>query len=149
MTEEKKEVYWPEAKIGLPLQPGQFRSIKDLFKSFNDAPEPEDLTKAMPIMEALFNIRVQDRTPFTVTEPIQYEADRLMQSEHGAKFVPTQCVIPPGTQIMLKSIDEPMRQFLFEDQQGQEHVLPFEAKEDLIRKTDIYTIATNHFYRPE
>ena len=58
--------------------------------------------------------------------------------EKPDKFVDIQKTINPGTQIMLKSLDVGLNEFIFQDAMGNEHPISFDDRNKLMTQTDIY-----------
>jgi hypothetical protein len=54
------------------------------------------------------------------------------------KFVDVIKTILPGTQLMLKSIDTMMQEFIFVDAQQREYALNFVERNNLMTQTDVY-----------
>lgn len=96
------------------------------------------LKKAMPAMSALLKCRLQNKTALKVMRPLVYQTSELQKGSQGAKFVDTQKVLQPGVELILKSLDPNMQEFIFEDQNGTEVVLPYLAQTKLMTCTNIY-----------
>lgn len=98
----------------------------------------EMLNKAMPAMSALLKCRLQSKTPLVVQRPLVYQSSELRTYTNGAKFEDVQKSVYPGTQLILKSLDPNMQEFIFEDQEGNEVVLPYTSQIQLMTQTNIY-----------
>lgn len=149
-----KKVAWPEPKISSAKVAGTYRSMKEAIRKSNEALEEqrlaqEYLRKAEPAMNELFKMRVQNGTPLTVMRPLTYRTSVLNKSGEDdgfynnpqpaqAKFVDDQRTIMPGTQLILKSIDPTLREFIFNDPLGKEHPISFDDKHLLMTQTDVF-----------
>lgn len=114
------------------------------------------LRKAQPAMEALLKTRLVEKTPLLVKSHVVYQTSELhtdynqiwsddeggwvddKDSPRGSYFKDVQKVINPGTQLILKSLDHNLQEFIFEDQNGNEVVLPYGTKQALMMNTNIY-----------
>lgn len=119
----------------------------------------ENLAKALPAMEALLKCRMEDKTPLTIVRPFQYKTSELVHqydqtwddNEGGwvngeVKYSAFQDVvksIPSGTQLILKGLDHNLQEFIFEDQNGEEVVIPYNAKKGLMLQTNVYEDVVN------
>jgi hypothetical protein len=56
----------------------------------------------------------------------------------NSRFVDVEEIIYPGTQLVLKSLDAPMQEFIFEDGTGKEHALNFSYRNQLMTQTDVF-----------
>ena len=125
----------------------------------------ENLVKAMPAMEALLKCRMEDKTPLTVIRPFQYQTSELVHqyeqhwddSEGGwvngevqySAFQDVAKSIQKGTQLILKGLDHNLSEFIFEDQAGNEVVIPYSAKKGLMLQTNIYEDVVNFINKQE
>lgn len=117
------------------------------------------LMKAMPVMTVLLQHRLMNNEPLTVMRPLRYQTSELQSKVNGDddgfyntrkseivndRFIDVIKTITPGTQLILKSIDTMMKEFIFQDAVGNEHVLNFVEKNNLMTQTDIYEMAKNY-----
>ena len=158
-----KKVIWPEAKITSSKPGGTYGSFSELMAKSNkmrleQQKAQELLQKAFPGMLKLLEIKLSNNEPLTVMRPLQYQTSKLSKSDDGmddldrafyntskrkdsedvGKFTDVMITIKPGTQLMLKGIDVPMREFLFEDSNGKKHDINFDDRNKLMTQTDIY-----------
>jgi len=139
---------------------GQYSSGKEYMQKAQASMErqqkaEEVLQKAQPAMEALLKCRLADRTPITVVNPLSYVTSELVtryeqisdprggwmdnkDNPLGSFFQDVQKAVQPGTTLILKSLDPNLQEFIFEDQSGNEVVLPYDAKQQLMTHTNIY-----------
>lgn len=121
----------------------KYTSGKDrLQKAFQVQKEQEQaenmLKKAMPAMSALLKCRLENKTPLEVRRPLVYMTSEMQKSERGASFIDTQKTVNPGTNLILKGLDPNLQEFIFEDENGNEIVLPYTAQKQLMTQTNIY-----------
>lgn len=155
----KKVVRWEAPKIASgKLIKGGYRSFHDMFKK---AIEREDeqreaqmyLQKAMPAMLALLEYKLAHAEPLLVMRPLVYMTSELGKSEDDdgfystrhvdekqsvGKFVDVRKTITPGTQLMLKSLDMSLNEYVFQDARGKEHAISFEDRNLLMTQTSIF-----------
>lgn len=111
--------------------------------------QKEFLQKAQPALEAVLKCRMEDRTPLKVMRPLSYVTSELEKSRTGegevvgGRFIDVQKSLVPGTELIFKSIDSNLQEFIFENQRGEEVALPFTAKQQLMLQTDIYERVVN------
>lgn len=114
----------------------------------------ENFQKALPALESLLKCRLESGSPLVVMRPLTYVTSELVHQyeqtwsnernefvngeSRGAQFQDVQKALRPGTELVLKSLDPNMSEFLFVDQQGNEVALPYSAKMELMTKTNIY-----------
>jgi hypothetical protein len=145
-----KKVIWGQPKISSTEQkPGTYRTYREfLAKAQGLHAEQEQaqayLLKAMPIMSALLEHNLRNREPLIVMRPLNYqtselpEEDGFYKSTSNPKFKDVMKTIMPGTQLMLKSLDMSLQEFVFEDAAGKEHAINFADKNLLLTQTQIY-----------
>lgn len=113
----------------------------------------EYMAKAYPAAEALLKCRMEDRTPITVVRPFRYEASELVHNYdqqwddskgewvngevRNSSFQNVAKSIPVGTQLVIKGLDHNLQEFIFVNQNGEEVVIPYQAKQALIMQTNI------------
>lgn len=126
------------------------------------------LEKAKPAMAKLLEMRLTKSQPLTVMRPLRYRAS-VMKSElnqaddvdasfyggvnaalasefqkaQDATFVETIKTINPGTQIVLKSLDPHLREFVFQDALGEEHAISYDDRDALMTQTDVFETVKN------
>lgn len=119
----------------------------------------EHMAQAQPAMEALLKCRMEDSTPITVVRPFDYVASELVHNRNqtwsdeaggwvegevlDSSFQDVRKSIPVGTQLVLKSLDPNLQEFIFDDQNGNELVIPYGAKQGLLMQTNIYEDVLN------
>lgn len=174
-----KKVVWPDANQPRALNQGlgaqsTYASLGDMMKKAQmlqdeQAKAQEYLMKAAPAMLKLLEIRFTNGEPLTVMRPLAYQTSSLSKSddhmdeidrsfyntakkgenEDPGKFVDRVVTINPGTQIMLKSLDMPMREFIFQDALGKEHAISFDDRNKLMTQTDIFETVRKLFEMKE
>ena len=161
----KKKIVWDAPKQAKPA--GTYGSYSEFVAKAEkirkaQATADELFAKAMPVMAKLLEFRLAGGEPLIVKRPLVYQTSDFAKSEKGmdaidrafynnsrmeersedpGKFVDKRIQLAPGTQLMFKSIDAPMQEFIFEDQNGEEHAISFAEKKLLMTQTDIYEAA--------
>lgn len=156
-----KKVVWGQPKITSARKPGTYNSFQELMEKANKLREEQEeaqryLAKATPAMLKLLEIRLSNREPLVVMRPLTYQTSGLakaqmddidrayyrgsksMDNEDPGKFVDFNVTINPGTQLVLKSLDVPLREFIFEDALGKEHPISFDDRNKLMTQTDVF-----------
>jgi len=116
----------------------------------------ETLRKAQPAMETLLKSRLMSKTPIVVQRPVVYQTSEMkttyeqiedrenggwkddLDNARGSYFEDVQKAIRPGTELILKSLDPNLQEFIFEDQNKNEVVIPYAAQQQLMVNTNIY-----------
>lgn len=132
------------------------RSFQELWKAGQDLQKEQEqaneyLAKAMPALVALLEYKLKVREPLVVMRPLRYATSEIEKSdeiddgfynrrpdEKPKKFVDVVKTILPGTQLMLKSLDMTLQEFVFEDALGNEHALNFAERNNLLTQTNIF-----------
>lgn len=110
------------------------------------------LIKAQPAMVALLEYKLRHREPLVVMRPLRYQTSEIEKGDHiddafynrnkdekpNDKFTDVIKTILPGTQLMLKSLDMTLQEFVFEDAMGNEHAINFADRNALMTQTSIY-----------
>lgn len=155
-------IHTPHGSRALPgaHQP-KYRSGRDYFakaeeQMYEQQQAQEMLQKAQPAMETLLKSRLMSKTPLVVMRPLVYQTSEMvttyeqiedrenggwkddLDNARGSYFTDVQKSIRPGTQLVLKSLDPNLQEFIFEDQNGKEIVLPYVAQQQLMISTNIY-----------
>lgn len=154
-----KKVSWGPPKIASAKKaPGTYGSFQEMFqKSQSLAAEQEQaqqyLVKAMPAMVALLEYKLRHREPLVVMRPLRYQTSEIEKADAiddafyrgnsqnervNDKFKDVVKTILPGTQLMLKSLDTALQEFVFEDAMGNEHALNFAERNNLLTQTNVY-----------
>lgn len=153
-----KKVIWEEGKYTSATRPGTYRSFGEFMAKADKLREEQEqaqsyLVKAMHPMLKLLEIRLQSGSPLLVMRPLSYQTsmlksqmeDELDRSFYNTdknpqqdKFVDTVKTINPGTQIVLKSLDPNLREFIFVDGLGKEHAISYDDRNKLLTQTDIF-----------
>jgi hypothetical protein len=146
----------PKRKLG-----GSHASGRDMLAKARERHEREVqakdlLAKAQPAMEALLKTRLLEKTSLIVkshiaflTSEMKTDYDQIWSdqeggwvddkdSPRGSYFVDVQKVINPGTELVLKSLDHNLQEFIFHDQNQEEVVIPYSAKQSLMISTNIF-----------
>jgi hypothetical protein len=164
-----KKVVWGEGKFQSAARPaGSYSSFREfLAKSEKLRLEQEEatkyLSKALPAMVKLLEIRFSNGEALKVMRPLRYqtsvlksemedELDRSFYKSDGNRadsFVDTIKVINPGSLLMLKSLDPQMREFILVDGLGKEHCVSFDDRNALLTQTDIFETVKNLFEQGE
>ena len=154
-----KKVVWGDGQIKRNLRPGHYASLNEMLEKA-DARRAEQeqalayLAKALPAMLKLLEIRMTNGEPLTVMRPLRYNTSMLKSqmeddidrsfynnsssSAQNDKFIDVQQTINPGTQIVLKSLDPNLREFIFRDGMGKEHAISYDERNSILTQTDIF-----------
>lgn len=151
-----KKVTWGAPKIASATQkPGTYRSFRELLEKSNEIraeqQEAEEyLNKAMPAMVALLEFKLKNNEPLMVMRPLRYQTSELPENDGFYKsdtqkpeFKDVVKVILPGTQLVLKSLDMALQEFVFTDGFGKEHALNFCERNNLLTQTSIFEEVRN------
>jgi RsiW-degrading membrane proteinase PrsW (M82 family) len=150
-----KVVRWDAPKISSAVtKPGHYRSYSEFLEKANMVAAEQEaaqayLLKAMAPMVALLEYKLTNGEPLTVMRPLRYRTSELnggeeddgfykSSSSQNPKFKDVIRTILPGTQLMLKSLDMALQEFVFTDAMGKEHSLNFDERNNLLTQTDIY-----------
>lgn len=154
----KKVVRWDAPKIAsAKLIKGGYKSFHDMFKKAVDREEEQRqadayLQKMMPALVALLEYKLAHGEPLLVMRPLNYQTS-VMQSDEDdgfysvsksqdekelVKFVDVMRTITPGTQLILKSLDPVLQEFVFNDARGKEHAINYQDRDKLLTQTTIY-----------
>lgn len=159
-----KKVVWGPPQLRDPNSPflkGQ-KTFKQVWERAQKVEQEqkqalEYLQKAMPGMTAIFDLKVQRNEPFVVMRPLNYTTSVLeteedddgfynvRKSEKMPKFVNVNRTIMPGTCLILKTIDNMMREYVFVDGMGAEHPISMDEKNALMMQTDVFETVKNYF----
>ncbi len=154
----KKVVRWDAPKISSSkLIKGGYRNFHDMFKKAvdrdNEQREADEyLKKAMPAMVALLEYKLSKSEPLIVMRPLVYQTSAVQSEEDDGfyntsksqnekdigKFIDVMRTISPGTQLMLKSLDTGLEEFVFIDGRGKEHAISYSDRDKLLTQTDIF-----------
>ena len=133
---------WPTFEMrGNKQQPRL--SMRDRFAGCEEearqVEQAENFAKShAPFFLKFLELHLAKGLPLVVQSPIRYDTSEFAKSHTGGRFIDRVAALTPGTQLLLKSVDSPMREFIFENQKGEEIVLPFAIKEELASKTNVY-----------
>jgi hypothetical protein len=143
--------------------PGHFASGKELMAAaYQKHLEQERIQKSLqnylPAMNALFTIRMAQKTPIVIMRDFQYQTSEIVHDREwnyksqefdgeirSSRFQDVTKVLRPGTTLMVKSIDTIMKEFIFEDQTGQEIIIPMSAQQALMRQSNIYESTVDYY----
>lgn len=159
-----KKVVWAEGKYSSQTA-GNYRSFGE-FAAKHDARRAEQekatsyLLKAMPAMLKALEMRISSGQPLYVMRPLRYTTSMLKsqleddldksfyntsKTQGNDSFVTTVRVINPGTQLILKSLDPHMKEFIFNDGEGKEHAISYDDRNALMTQTDIFEMISKLF----
>jgi len=139
----------------------KYQSGKEFFQKAQELQVQQEaaqelLIKAQPAMEALLKSRMASRTPLTVMRPLQYVANEMvthyeqiedrvnggwmddLDNARGSYFEDKAKILYPGVELVLKSLDPNLQEFIFLDQDNNEVALPYSAKQQIMMSTNIY-----------
>lgn len=147
-----KKVTWGQPQLQNPNSP--FLKGKKTFKEAwaqgqkfeaEQAEAQAYLLKAMPAMVALLEYKLKNQEPLVVMRPLRYQTSELPEQDGFYKsdsqrpvFKDVIKTILPGTQIVLKSLDMSLQEFVFQDAQGNEHCLNFTERNNLMTQTNVF-----------
>ena len=157
----KKKVTWAEPKLqnmNSPFMKGRktFKEVWDRAQKMESEQQQaiQFLNKAMPAMVALLEYKLRNHEPLVVMRPLRYQTSEIQgksgdavednfynvrkSEEKPSKFVDVVKEILPGTQLVLKSIDPVLSEFVFEDHAGTEHAISFEDRNKLMTQTNVF-----------
>lgn len=153
-----KKVIWGDGKFASQKPAGHYGSFGE-FVAKAEAFKAEQrkatsyLQKAMPAMLKLLEMRITGGEPLTVMRPLTYmtsvlkssledDLDKSFYNNSGSNasdsFIDVRKTINPGTQIILKSLDPQLREFIFQDALGKEHAISYDERNALLTQTDIF-----------
>lgn len=148
-----KKVNWGDPKIASAKRaPGTYSSFQELLQKSNAIRAEQEeaqayLAKAMPAMVALLEYKLRHQEPLVVMRPLRYQTSDLNNEEDDGfyksrpqdpKFKDIVRTIMPGTQLILKSLDMALQEFVFVDAMGNEHALNFSERNNLLTQTNIF-----------
>ena len=159
-----KKVSWGPPKISSAKRsPGTYGSFRELLEKSNERLAEQEaaqayLAKAMPAMVAMLEYKLRNREPLIVMRPLRYQTSEIVKGDAiddafynrnkdekpNDKFTDVIKTILPGTQLMLKSIDTALQEFVFEDALGNEHALNFAERNNLMTQTSVYEEVKNY-----
>lgn len=105
----------------------------------NKRREEQLLKSHLPLLEVLFNTRIENQTPITVIRPIVYQKEELLRSDAGASYRAINDVINPGTELILSGYNPTLNQYIFTDQNNVRYELYESHKQSLMLNTNIIT----------
>lgn len=145
----------PRNLSGISGAQGKYSSGKErMLKAFAELSESqrikENLQKMMPAMDQLLMIRMRNGTPLKVMRPLRYTTQELQKSSIqgqtvGTHFIDVTKVVNPGTELVLKSLDAGLNQFIFKASNGEEIEMNYAEKINLLTQTDIYETVLEFF----
>lgn len=156
-----KKVTWGAPKVGSANRaPGTYGSFQEMFKKAEalraeQEEAQEYLKKAQPAMVALLEYKLRHKEPLTVMRPLRYQTSEMPGAEDNdgfynvkksdnPKFQDVIKTIMPGTQLILKSLDMSLQEFVFVDGMGKEHALNFCERDNLLTQTSIFEEVKNY-----
>ncbi len=160
-----KKVTWDAPKISsATTRPGHYRSYQEFLQKANVLVEEQQaaeayLAKAMPAMVALLEYKLRIGEPLLVMRPLRYQTSEIQKGDAiddsfyrgnsqnekvNDKFTDVIKTILPGTQLVLKSLDTALSEFVFEDGMGKEHAMSFAERNNLLTQTSIFEEVRNY-----
>lgn len=159
-----KKVSWGAPKIASAKRaPGTYNSFQELLQKSNAMRAEQEaaeayLVKAMPAMVALLEYKLRNREPLIVMRPLRYQTSEIVKGDAiddafynrnkdekpNDKFTDVIKTILPGTQLMLKTLDMALGEFVFEDAMGNEHAMNFVERNALMTQTSVYEEVKNY-----
>jgi hypothetical protein len=155
-----KVVTWGPPQLVDPNSPyakrSGFSSLAEKFQAAQAEREEIEgaqlyLQKSRPAMLALLEIKMRNQEPLYVMRPLGYEGTGFQHERDPrdqniilkSKPVVERKVLMPGTRLIFKSIDPNLHLFIFTDPRGEEVEIPFNDRDLLLTKTDIYEQVKN------
>lgn len=152
-----KKIVWPSAKVTSAKTAGTYGSYQEFVQKANVIRSEQEqaqafLKKAMPAMVALLDFKLRHKEPLVVMRPLRYQTSEIQKGDDvddafynrrredrvNDKFTDVVKTILPGTQLVLKSLDMSLQEFIFEDARGKEHAINFVERDNLLTQTSIY-----------
>lgn len=153
-----KKVTWGAPELQKNFMGGiKPKTFKELWKAGQELEAEQQLAqqalaKAMPAMVALLEYKLRNNEPLVVMRPLRYQTSEIVKGDEiddsfynrnkderpADKFTDVVKTIMPSTQLMLKSLDMAMSEFIFHDAIGKEHCLSFSERNNLLTQTSIY-----------
>jgi hypothetical protein len=155
----KKVVTWGSPKIASAKKAaGSYGSYAEFLAKSNAIHAEQELaneylSKAMPALVALLDYKLRNHEPLIVMRPLRYQTSDVAKadpvddafynnskrsSQGEAKYTDVIRTILPGTQLMLKSLDMTLQEFVFNDAMGNEHAISFVDRNALMTQTSIF-----------
>ena len=145
-----KAIDWNSiGKLPFSQKKGKYSSGKEMLaKAAKDEfalqQKMEVLAKAEPGMKAVFNYRMINRQPMTVTKSFRYATQELNETSNGAHYKDSIGIIESGTILTPVAIDPNMQEFVFKNQRNEEVAISFADQKQLYLNTDIFDLVFNH-----
>lgn len=152
-----KKVVWGEPTFQSNFLGGKKpKTFKELWKAGQELEKEQQeaqayLAKAMPAMVALLEYKLKHNEPLVVMRPLRYQTSEIQKSdeiddafyrrrddERPKKFVDVIKTIMPGTQLVLKGLDNTLEEFIFQDALGNEHALNYSERNNLMTQTNVF-----------
>lgn len=150
-----KKVTWGEPQFQNPNSPflRKSKSFKEMWEAGQQLEREQEeaqafLTKAMPAMVALLEYKLRNREPLVVMRPLRYQTSEVQSEDDDGFYKSSSSNVPrfkdviktilPGTQLLLKSLDMTLQEFVFEDALGNEHAVNFAERNNLMTQTSIF-----------
>ena len=158
-----KNIDWSNGYVHkVPRAAGEYASFREKMEKAHDVLDEqrraqEYLAKASFPMAKLLEIRMSKGEPLIVMRPLMYQTSGFAEEEEddgfyvkkseqvNPKFVDITVTIHPGTQLVLKSLNPSLQQFVFEDAMGKEHEISYTQKDLLMTQTDIFETVQKYF----
>lgn len=80
----------------------------------------QELAAMRPQLKQVLAWYMQNRKPFRVIRPFQYQTEIIVKSSSGSSFTSVMAEAKPGTVLTFKALLKSTSQLLFEDQNGEE-----------------------------
>ena len=127
-----------------PRKSGKEMMMKAFEAEKEQEVQKENLNKAFPIMEELFKIRLSTNSKFVVKRPLTFQSCELQKGMRSEKFHDVNKTLRAGLEMEFISIDNPMQEFLFKSEHGDEIAIPFQSYKALLTQTDIYEVSKQY-----
>lgn len=145
----------------LPGAPGQpkYRSGREYLQKGLEMEKQQkeaqaQMALAQPLLETLLKSRMESNTPIIVRRPLDFVVSELVHNYNqswddasggwingevrDSSFQDVRKSVAIGTELILKSLDPNLQEFIFQDQNQNEVVVPYGAKQGLLMQTNIY-----------
>lgn len=154
---DKKVVWDAPTFTNRPRSAGTYGSYREFLEKANKLQEEQEeaqqfLQKAMPAMVALLDYKLRNQEPLIIMRPLRYQTSEIHKGDSiddafynvrrdqrpNDKFEDVVKTIMPGTQLILKSLDPALQEFIFMDGLGTEHALNFTERNNLMTQSNVF-----------
>ena len=127
-----------------PRKSGKEMMMKAFVAEKEQEVQQENLNKAFPIMEELFKIRLSNNSKFVIKRPLTFQSCELQKGMRSEKFHDVNKTLRTGLEMEFVSMDNPMQEFIFKSEHGDEIAIPFQSYKALLISTDIYEVSKQY-----